>query len=205
MTIISDQGGIPASPSGLFANVDVRPEAPRFLYRHVHRTISAYIEEKLTGLGWGRAVAGPFQPTVNFGATPLTYQEILPDENGQTVKPNTVAVTPGDEGEDELGELGGGLWHVAIPFFFDVYGEDQSIAKSIASDIKSLITRGAVIALYDWTNGTPVQSNGGYIEFEFVTGPERPQVAQVASDFRKYWQIVKCEAHAYYYPVSPSA
>lgn len=204
MSIISDQGAIPVSPAGLFTNVPVLPDMPRFLYRHVHRTISAYIEEKLTTLGWGKAVPSGPQPSVNFGATPLTYQEIQPDENGQTVKSNTVAITPGDEQQDELGELGGGLWHVAIPFFFDVYGEDQSISKSIASDIKSLLTRGTVIPLYDWTTGTPVQANGAYIEFEFVLGPERPPVAQTASDFRRYWQIVKCEAHTYYYPVSPS-
>ncbi len=198
------QGPIPASPSGLFDGVPLLGDRTRFLYRHVHRTISAFIEEKLSARGWGKAVPSGPQPSVNFGATPLTYQEIQPDENGVTIKGNTVAITPGDEGEDHLAELGGGFWHVPIPFFFDVYGDDQSISKSIGSDIKSLLTRGTVIPLYDWTTGTPVLVPGSYIEFEFVTGPERPVAAQTATDFRKYWHVVKAEAHTYYVPTLPA-
>lgn len=196
---------LPATPPNLFAGVDVSADVPRFLYRHIHRTISAYVEEKMTGLGWGKRVATGSQPTVNFGASPVTYQEIQPDENNVPVTPNTVAITPGDEDEDRLVEMGGGFWEVPIPFFFDVYGDDQSISKSIASDIKSLLTRGTCIPLFDWTTGTPIQVPESYIEFELVIGPERPPAAQQATDFRRFWSVVKSEAHTYYVPVSPSA
>lgn len=197
---ISAQGEIPVSPPNLFDGVPLLDDTVRFLYRHVHRTICAYTEEKLALRGWPRKVKTGLQPTVNFGATPLTFQEIQPDENGIPIKGNTVAITPGDEAADELEELGGGFWHVPIPFFFDVYGDDQSISKSIASDVKALITRGVVIPLYDWTTGLPVRVPESYVEFEFVTGPERPVAAQTATDFRRWWHVVKCEAHTYYVP-----
>lgn len=201
---VQEVNSVPVSPTGLFSSSVALPDAPRFLYRHTHRTISAYVEEKLTAFGWGKRVDSGSQPSVNFGASPLTYQEIQPDENGVPIDANTIAITPGDEGQDELVELGGRFWHVSCPYFFDVYGDDQSIAKSIASDVKSLVTRGAVIPLYDWTTGTPVVVSESYIEFDLVTGPERPPAAQAATDFRRYWQIVKAEAHTYYVPVSPS-
>jgi len=197
---------LPETPTGLFANVVDSPDVLRFLYRHVHRTTAAYIEERMIARGWGkRAASGP-QPTVNFGASPVTYQEIQPDENGTSVKPNTLAITPGDEGEDTLEELGGGYWQVVIPFFFDVYGDDQSISKSIASDVKALLTRGLVLPLYDWTTGTPAVVESSYIEFENVIGPERPVVAQISTEgFRRFWNVVKAEAHIYYVATGPAA
>lgn len=152
----------------------------------------------MTALGWGKRLRTGVQPAVNFGASPVTYQEIQPDENNVAITANTIAVTPGDEGIDELAELGGRYWHVAIPFFFDVYGDDQSIAKSIASDIKGLLTRGTVLPLLDWTSGIPVAVPQAYIEFELVIGPERPPAAQSATDFRRFWSVVKAEAHTYY-------
>jgi hypothetical protein len=188
--------------AGLFDTIVTTTDSPRFLYRHVHRTISAFVEEKMITLGWPRPASSGPQPTVNFGATPVTYQEIQPDENNVAIASNTVAITPGDESDDVLGELGGGFWEVTIPFFFDVYGDDQSISKSIAADIKSLLTRGTCLPLYDWTSGTPTAVTGSYIEFEFVIGPERPPAAQQATDFRRFWSVVKAEAHVYYTPAS---
>lgn len=197
---------LPVTPSGLFSDVVHYNDVPRFMYRHVHRTVAAYIEEKMVAKGWPKRVASGSQPVSNFGAAPVTYQEIQPDENGKSVVANAIAITPGDEGDDVLQEMGGGYWEVLIPFFFDCYGEDQSISKSMASDVKSLITRGTVLPLYDWTTGTPVVVPESYIEFTDVFGPERPPVAQAAAEgFRRFWHVVKAEAHIFYVPASAAS
>lgn len=158
----------------------------RFRQRHVHRTIAAYIESALAELGW-------VVPPVNFGTVPVTFIEIQPDENGEKVAPNTVAITLGDEPADEDLEMGNGLQGLDLPVFVDIYGVEQSVAVSIASDVKSVL-KNAVIPLYDYTGAPPVVTDD-LIEFEDVTGPEKPAVAREASDFRKYWRVVKAIAH----------
>lgn len=167
------------------------PISLRFRSRHAHKTVAAYIEEKLTQLGWvGSAVP--------FGATPLTFKEVVPDENGVAVAANTVSITAGDLSEDALAELGGGLWEVVLPIFIDVYGDSASIAQSIAEDVREQLTRGMVIPMFDWSDVQAPALDGGYIEFEGVVGPERPQASAVSQDFRKFWRVVKVEAHLYY-------
>lgn len=165
----------------------------RFRSRHVRRTLAAFVEETLAELGW-------VNEPVNFGSLPVTFEEIQPDENGKAIAPNTVAVTIGDVAADELYELGGGLYHLLVPAFFDVYGVNASIAQSIADDIKEQITRENIIPLYDWTIATAPVKTTSTIEFENALGPERPVAAAVSQDFKRFWRVVKVECHVYYHP-----
>lgn len=165
----------------------------RFRSRHVHKTLAAFMEEKLAELGWVNA-------PVNFGADPVVFEEIQPDENGKAVAPNTVAVTLGDPQTDELYELGGGLYHVAAAAYFDVYGTSASISQSIAEDIKEQVTRENIIPVYDWSIASAPVKTTSTIEFENAIGPEKPGAAAVSTDFKRFWRIVKVECHVYYHP-----
>lgn len=165
----------------------------RFRQRHVRQTIADYIQAGLTDLGW---VDAP----VNFGATPLTFQEIDAEETvqGQQVAPNTVSTTLGDEPDDETYELGGGLESVDLPVFIDIYAENHSLAVSIASDVKRLLKHKAT-PVVDYT-GTPTASATEYIEFESVIGPERPPASIGATEFKRHWRVVKAIAVVYFVP-----
>lgn len=165
----------------------------RFRSRHVRQTIADYIEAGLTDLGWVNA------PT-NFGAIPLTFQEVDPEEpqQGIQVLPNTVSTSLGDEPDDEEYELGGGLESVEFPVFVDVYAENNSMAVSIASDIKQLLKH-TVIPVTDYT-GTPTPHPTEYMEFESVIGPERPPASIGATEFKRHWRVVKAIAVVYFVP-----
>lgn len=163
----------------------------RFRTRHIHKTICSYLETQMATLGW---VNDP----INFGASPLTFQEIQPDENGETVTPNLLAITLGDVDQDTLEQLGGGVWNMPIPVFFDVYGDNGSVAVSIADDVRDLVSRGQIISVYDWTDPSNPVKQDDYIEFERVVGPERPQASIGSTDFRKHWRVVKGIARVYY-------
>ncbi len=174
----------------LFPSANV--PALRFRSRHVHKTVAEYLREKLGELGWLTA-------PINFNATAVTFREVQPDENGTSVAPNTVSVTAGDLGDDQETQLGGGIYEVVIPFFIDVYGESAGLAQSIAEDLREQLTHGRVLPLYDWNDvQAPARVDGAYIEFENVVGPERPQGSQTSADFRRFWRVVKAEAHVLY-------
>ena len=161
----------------------------RFRDRHVEATIAAYVRGGLSDLGW---VSEP----INFGATPLTWVDEVPTENSDVqVAPNTVAMTFGDIGEEGLEQLGGGLYSLNIPVFFDVFGDNGTIARCICSDILDLLKRDKVIPTLDWTTGTGDQT-AETILFDVVMGPERPPASEMASsgDFRKHWRVVKATA-----------
>lgn len=163
----------------------------RFRYRHTHKTLCAYIEARLTTLGW---VNSP----INFGTTAVTFTEIQPDENGEKIEPNVVAITLGDGPDDVLEELGGGLYSISYPLFVDVYATNQSLAVSIADDVKDSLNHDMSIPLYDWTNPSAPVQQSDYITFEKVFGPERPPVSVASNDFRRHWRVVKGLATVYY-------
>lgn len=179
-----------ALPTGLFPPA-YRPDV-RFRSRHVQKTLGEFIGEKLGELGWSGS-------NVNFGATPITLREVSPDENGQSVAPNTVSVTTGDIAAEQLQQLGGGLWEVVIPIFVDVYGDSSAIAQSIAEDVKDQLSQGLTLPMYDWSDvQNPRSVPGSYIELDNVDGPSRPQAAATSQDFRRFWRVVRGEAHVYY-------
>lgn len=163
----------------------------RFRTRHVHKTICDFLETQMTARGWVNV-------PINFGASPLTFMEIQPDENGEEVLPNLLAITIGDVPEDNLEQLGSGIWSVPIPVFFDIYGDNGSVAVSIADDVKDLVSRNMAISVYDWTDPNNPVEQSDYIDFERVVGPERPAASIGSSDFRKHWRVVKGIARVYY-------
>ena len=165
----------------------------RFRSRHVHKTICTYVEDQLTTKGW---VNDP----VNFGATAVTFEEIQPDENGLAVEPNTVAITLGDAPAAELEELGDGLWSIPYVVFIDVYGDNGSVAVSIAEDIRDSIDRDKCVYVSDFTDPNNPVVTTNYVQFERVVGPERPPASASSQDFRRYWRIVKATARLYYSP-----
>ena len=162
----------------------------RFRQRHVHRTVSALIEAELTSLGW---VTAP----INFSTVPMTFLEFQPDEAGKQIAANTVAVTVGNEPAALDQELGDGLRCIDLPLFVDVYGANQSIATAIASDIKRILEDRA-LRVQDYSAETPVDTSE-WIELDkddlLI---ERPTPPAQATDFRRFWRVVKTVVRIFY-------
>lgn len=172
--------------------------ALRFRARHVHRTIYQYVATSLATLGWPDVTAAEAGTVVNFGSNGLTFMEFTPDESGIKIAPNTVAITLGDEPAARDWELGGGLRALPFPVHVDVYGANQGIATSIASDVKTLF-EDRYMQVKDFTADPPVDSQE-YLEFDkddvSITRPP----GTGATDFRRYWRVVNTTARIYYVP-----
>lgn len=162
--------------------------ALRFRGRHVQQTIASYIQQQMTDLGW---VDSP----VNFGGTMMTFIESPPEETAAAtaVPPNTMSISLGDEPDELEEQMGGGLYTVLYSLFVDIYGESYSGSRSIAIDVKDILTRKS-IPVFDWTASTPAQVLGAWIEFQNVSGSRTPQAALNAEGFRKYWRVVTAGA-----------
>jgi hypothetical protein len=189
---------------GTFGGGGVAPvfaDGLRFRYRHVHQTVCDYLKSQMMLLNWGDASlpsTDPANANVPFGAAPLTYMEIQPDEEGQPVAVNTVAITLGDGGTDLLDQMGGGFYDLDIPVYFDVYGENQGITVSIACDIKDIVSYEPTIWVNDYTSSAAGVPTTEQIRFEDVYGPERPPASQVSTDFRKHWRMVRGMLHVFH-------
>lgn len=173
----------------------------RFRTRHVHQTVCDYVKAQMVALGWGDTglpLADPINSAVPFGAKPLSYMEVQPDEEGVPITPNLLAITLGDAGEDDLQQLGGGYYELPMPVFFDVYGESQGIAQSIASDVKDVVNYQLSIPVVDYTSSQLGAPTSELILFEDVTGPERPPASQVAADVRRHWRLVRGTVRVYH-------
>lgn len=167
------------------------PSALRFRIRHVHKTIADYLEQGLADLGW-------VAPPINFGSVPITFLEFQPDEAGKTIAANTVAITLGDEPASQDQELGDGLRAIEFPVFVDVYGANQSIAASIASDIKDLL-EDVYMQVRDFTTDPAGVETSEYLELDKDDlSIEKPAAAAGVSDFRRYWRVVKTIARVHY-------
>lgn len=163
----------------------------RFRVRHVHKTVADFIEAELTALGW-------VNPPVNFGTLPVTFLEFQPDEAGKPITANTVAITLGDEGPALDEELGDGLRQLEYPLFVDVYGANQSIAASIASDVKDIL-EDRYFAVRDFTAspvGVPTSEQIELDKDDLTV--ERPGASMGAADFRRYWRVVKSTVRVHY-------
>lgn len=184
--------------------------ALRFRYRHVHATLYHYVRDGLVTLGWGDAAldeSDPDNDPINFDGTPITYIDFQPEEMGETIVVNTVAVTLGDEPASDDQELGGGLQQLAIPVFVDVYGANQSIAQSIASDVKDLF-EDVYMQVKDFSatsldeDNNPVsdpQDTNDQLELDKDDlMVEKPQIALAAVDVRRHWRVVKTFARINY-------
>lgn len=163
----------------------------RFRIRHVHKTIADYLEAELITLGW---VSDP----VNFATAPMTFLEFQPDEAGKAIAANTVAITLGDEPSALDLEMGDGLREIAFPVFVDIYGANQSIAASIASDVKHLL-EDRYLQVLDYTTSSAGVATAERIELDKDdVSVEKPQAAQNVSDFRRFWRVVKTTARVQY-------
>lgn len=158
----------------------------RFAPRHVHQTVVDFAAAALEAAGW-------VEDPINFGTSAVTVSSTEP-EVGQMQLPtgNAVHITLGDEPPTWEEELGGGVESVNFPVFVDVFGVNETIALSIASDLKDAF-RNTVIALMDYTDTSPADS-GHRIEFEMVM-VETPQATGVD---RRRWRVVKTIAHTYF-------
>lgn len=180
----------------------VAPAGLRFRRRHVQQTLAMFVRQNLVARGWGQRdpSSDPADdPTVNFGTSPLAYVSVL-SEN-LTINPpklNTVSITIGDEPDDKLEQMGGGLYSVAYPLFVDVYGEAASTSIAVAGDVKAILSR-QYIPVYDFTGSPPVQTDDEYIEFENVRGPIVPAREPGASaEFRRHWRQIQADAIGYF-------
>lgn len=159
----------------------------RFRARHVHKTLADHLEAELASLGW-------VDPPVNFETLPITFLEYQPEDAGREIKPNTVAITLGDESGDEPQELGassGGLWAVEYPVFVDIYGANASLAISIASDVKDVLGDLSLNVRDFVADPLGVETPDRlWVERETVA-VERPPASLGSPDLRKYWRVVK--------------
>lgn len=159
----------------------------RFLERHLLATVTDYMTSYLTNAGW---VSDP----VNFDAPPLTIINVHPDADVDVqVAPQTLAVTLGDSPEEGLSQLGGGLYEIDVPVFFDIYSTDSSTVMALAADVRDGVKRQQGTTYQEWYRGVGVDVPGALIYFEHAVGPERPAASVLASngDFRKHWRVVK--------------
>lgn len=172
----------------------------RFRYRHVHATLFDYVRSSLIDLGWGNAALPADDPAnlaVNFGTPAATYIDNQPDEAGVAVAPNTIAVTLGDEPAAEDLELGGGLLEVAFPVYVDIYGQNQSIAVSIASDVKAML-EDHFLTVCDYTARPPAPTDEVIEIDKEDVDVSRPQAAIGSQDFKRYWRVVRARARVHY-------
>ena len=162
--------------------------------RYVYEEVNARLKSGLlSGMGWDGSLLNGGLP---FGAhTPLTFVESLPDIGGTAVVPNSIALSEGDLPDDVEQELGGHLVAVTHTFFVDIYGEDPSISRAIAGDVRAIFT-GRVpglsrsIVLTDWTQPARPPLPGHLLHFEDVevTRPANQGVG------RTTWTVVKFTA-----------
>lgn len=160
----------------------------RHRQRHVHKTILEHLRTALDDGDW-------LGDQVPYGATPVTLIDYEPQQAGVTPAPNTVAVSIGDQGDDEPEEMGGGLLSCDYALFVDIYGENEPIGVAIADDIKAALS-GQIITLRDYTSDADGDEVDAKIEFEFVT-VERFDVATTTVD-KRTWRAVKAIACCYF-------
>lgn len=157
---------------------------------YVEETIRLYLTEQLTALGW--MAADPAD--LPFGATAAAKVIDFLPKKGDPVDPNTVAMTSGDEGDDEeaeLGAAGGGLHRTEHVYFIDIFGEGPGIALRLADDIKAILTgkldgTARYQSVRDFVTGGGAVLDGHLIHFEDVLRT-KPQ----AQDYKRDWQVVK--------------
>jgi hypothetical protein len=195
------------SPVALFAPMPLPTQ--RFRTRHVQQTLADFLHQHLVEFGWGDSrlpANDPRNTGRNFAADPkslpVTYEVIVPDDNSVTVAPNTVSVTLGDAAADDPFEMGasfGGLYHLALPFFVDVYGARQSLARSICDDVKVILGKVPTFPIFDYRTTPPTQTPE-YVEVEDLEGPVRPpqQTSSALADFRRTWLVMQGVAHVYF-------
>lgn len=159
--------------------------------RHLRATLFNKLTTELDACGW-------ITPPVNFVSTPVTVVDYQPDERGEPVSRNTVALSLGNvtgDSDEELGAREGGLRSGWYPVFIDVYMAEQALADAICDDIRAIFDT-QVFPLVNQITGAP---SAEQIDVEEVLGPDRPPGAGVGGDqFKKYWRVMKMGVRVYY-------
>lgn len=150
--------------------------------RHVHKTICEHVRTSLDTLGWF--------DNPPFGATPVTFMEIQPEENGMAPEPNTVAVTLGDETPIIEAEMGAGLVEQTVDLFIDVYGEDLSTSVALSSDVRDALTW-LETPLLDYTSDPDGTDSGAMLCFDDVFVDTPP--AAVGRVDKRAWRVVNAQ------------
>lgn len=160
----------------------------RHRQRHLHKTVVEHVRAALDDLSW-------FHNPAPFGTTPVTLMEYEPQQAGETPKHNTVSVSIGDEGEDEVYELGGGMHSCRYVVFVDVYGTNEPIGVAISGDVKDALTE-QVIPLRDFTTDPAGVVTDAQIEFESVLVESIPTATSTLD--KRSWRAVKATAVCYF-------
>lgn len=166
--------------------------AIRHRSRHLRATIVDRVKDGLTDLGWVDTALGP----INFGADPVLVVDYQPDERGETIVHNTVAVSLGDVVNDEDEELGGGLRSAWYPVFIDVYMSNQALTDAVCDDIRELFDT-KIFPLVNQISGADAAER---IEVDEVIGPDRPNASLGIDQFKRYWRIMRLGVRLYYQP-----
>lgn len=161
------------------------------------RTFEHMKSVMLDELGWAGSGAPVHYP---WGASyPLHWEERAPDPKLGALQENTVAFTEGRQPDDEEEELGadspGGLMSSTHTFFIDIYGENGSIARSIAGDIASIFKGragpGRYLTLPDYRLDGAPDAPGHLLHFEDV---ETDYPSAAGGTARGHWVVVKITA-----------
>ena len=163
--------------------------ATRFRSRHLRATMFNMISTELTALGW-------ITPPINFNADPITVIDYQPDERGEILAGNTVAVSLGDVVNDVDEEIGAGLRSAFYPVFVDVYMATQALSDAVCDDVRAIFDT-QYFFLVDQITGLPTTEQ---IEIDQVIGPDRPAGSASLEQFKKYWRIMRIGTRLYYNP-----
>lgn len=160
----------------------------RLVYNRIYLAIR---NGMLVDLGWdGAALAGRMPWDAQ---QPLTIRDLPFDPKLEPVQPNLIALTEGLLPDDRDLELGAGLQETKHTIFVDVYAESISIAKALASDVRSILVGRApnssrYLDLPDYaTAGEPILA-GHLIHFEDI------EVAFPDGLGQAHWAVVKATA-----------
>lgn len=157
----------------------------RHVTRHFHATVFNRVVDGLTTAGWVNA-------PVNFGAEPVDIVDYQPDERGEEIKRNTVAVSLGDVPEPADMELGcadpGGLRSITYAVFIDVYMREQPYTTAICDDIRDLFFDQGFPLVNQITG---LDEPDHWITTEVAIGPERPDASIALENFKRYWRIFR--------------
>lgn len=153
--------------------------------RHLQRTLGDHITTHLQALGW-------LSEPAPFGTTPVVVMTRRFRESEATaITGNLVAVTFGEEPDDEDLELGGGLEVSRTEMFIDVVAVNDPVGLALATDIKDLLSGRApgtsrFLRVRDYTAvSTGVETAAYQVEIVAVQR-QRPDI----SDIKQFWQTV---------------
>ncbi len=162
--------------------------------RHLRATLVNKLADELDTLGW---ISTP----VNFGADPITLIDYQPEERGEIVTTNTVAVSLGDvvnDVDEELGCDSGGLRSAWYPVFVDVFMADQALTDAVCDDVRDIFDQ-QIFPLVNQITGLPVDgADPVTIEIEEVIGPDRPAAGTSIEQFKRSWRIIRLGVRVYY-------